>query len=104
MKDDFTNIETGASCYVLNNATTIYSYKNNIRSSYVQVGGKWYKTAVQNYTNIPTNTLCWSYSDITSLNSNSVYYPIYSFIAIILAFSVWFICFKLLSRFARFKA
>lgn len=104
MKDDFTNLETGSSCYVLNSATSIYSYKGGIRKTYSQVGGKWYLSAQSNYYNIPDNAVCWSYSDITLLNSNSVYYPIYTFIAFILAFSVWYICFRLLSRFVRFRA
>lgn len=88
MKDDFTNIETGASCYVLNNATTIYSYKNNTRSTYIQVGGKWYKNAVSNYYDIPSNSVCWSYNDITSLNSNAAFEPLYLFIVLQIAVAV----------------
>ena len=88
MKDDFTNIETGASCYVLNNATSIYSYKNNTRTSYIQVGGKWYKHAATTYTNIPVNTFCWSYNDITSLNSNAAFEPLYLFIVLQIAVAV----------------
>ena len=104
MTDDFSNLETGASCYVLNNATSIYSYKNNIRTTYNQVGGKWYRSAVQNYTNLPVNSVCWSYADITALNSNAVYFPIYSYIALAIACGVWVVCFKLLSRLVRFKS
>lgn len=103
MTDDFTNIETGASCYVLNNATSIYVYKGGTRSSYSQVGGKWYKTAAQAYSTIPTNTVCWSYSDITSLNSNAAYYPIFVFIAFTLAIFVWYFCFKLVSKMFRWR-
>lgn len=88
MKDDFSEIETGASCYVLNNATSIYSYKNNIRTTYIQVGGKWYKQATTTYTNIPNNTYCWSYNDITSLNSNAAFEPLYLFIVLLIAVGV----------------
>lgn len=103
MKDDFSNIETGASCYVLNNATTIYSYKNSTRTTYVQVGGKWYKNAVSTYTNIPNNTVCWSYSDITSLNSNAQFEPLYLMIAFCLAIFVWWFVFRLVSKLFRWR-
>lgn len=104
MTDDFTNLETGASCYVLNNTTTIYSYKNNTRTTYIQIGGKWYKNAIQTYTNLPTNTVCWSYSDITELNTNAQFYPEFMFIALAIAIFVWYIVFKLITRLVKWKA
>lgn len=103
MKDDFSSIETGSSCYVLNNATTIYSYKNSVRTTYIQVGGKWYKNAVSNYYDIPNNAVCWSYSDITSLNSNAAFEPIYLMIAFCLSIFVWFFVFRLVSKLFRWR-
>lgn len=103
MKDDFTDLETGATCYVLSNSSSILSYKNGVRTTYYQVGGKWYKTAVQNYTSVPTNTVCWSYSDITSLNTNAVYYPFLVLSAFCLAVFVWFFVFKLVSKLFRWR-
>lgn len=88
MKDDTSNIETGSSCYVLNNATSIYSYKNSVRTTYIQVGGKWYKQAVSDYYSIPASAVCWSYNDITSLNSNAAFEPIYLFIVLQIAVAV----------------
>lgn len=103
MTDDISNIETGSSCYVVNNSTTIYSYKNNTRTTYIQIGGKWFKNATQTYTNIPTNTVCWVYNDIKSLSSNSQFFPMYEFIALCLAIFVWYIVFKLISRLIKWK-
>lgn len=103
MKDDFSELETGASCYVLNSTTSIYSYKGGVRSSYVQVGGKWYKTAQTDYYSIPTASTCFSYSDITAINSKAEFAPIYEFIALILAVFVWWFVFKLVSRLFRWR-
>lgn len=98
MTDDFSDLETGSSCYVLNSATSIYSYKSNSRKTYTLIGGKWYHSATTTYTNIPTNTVCISYSDITQLNSNAAYYPIYMMISFMLAVFVWFLWFWLFRR------
>lgn len=103
MKDDFSELEKGATCYVLNSATSIYSYKNGVRSSYVQVGGKWYKTAQSDYYSIPTTSVCFSYNDITAINSKAEFAPFYEFIAIILAVFVWWFVFKLVSRLFRWR-
>lgn len=103
MKDDTSNIETGSSCYVVNNATTIYSYKGSIRKTYIQIGGKWFLSSQSNYYNIPDNSICWSYDDITSLNSNAEFLPIYDMIALTLAVFVWCIVFKLISRLIKWK-
>lgn len=103
MTDDFSELENGAACYVLINSTTIYAYKNGTRSSYNQVGGKWYKTAAQSYTNIPSNTVCWNYADITTLNSRAEYFPIYAFIALVMAIFVWYFVFRLISRLIKWK-
>lgn len=98
MTDDFSDLETGASCYVLNSSTSIYSYKSNSRKTYTYNGGKWYHSATTTYTSIPTNTVCWDYSDITKLNSNAEYEPIYYLIAFMLAVFVWFLWFSLFRR------
>lgn len=103
MRDNFDDLETGASCYVLNSSTSIYSYKNGVRKSYVQVGGKWYKAAQTDYYSLPTSSVCYSYSDITAINSKAEYFPIYEFIAIILAVFVWWFVFKLVSRLFRWR-
>lgn len=103
MKDDFSELETGASCYVLNSSTSIYSYKSGIRSSYQQVGGKWYKTAQTTYNTIPSSSVCFSYNRITEINSYSEFAPIYEFIALILAVFVWWFVFKLVSRLFRWR-
>lgn len=103
MTDNFDDLETGASCYVLNNATSIYSYKSNSRKTYTLVGGKWYHTATSNYTNIPTNTVCWSYSDITELNSNSDMYPVYMFISFSLAVFTYFLAWYLFRRLFKWR-
>lgn len=103
MTDDFSELPTNATCYTLNSATSIYVYRSNIRDTYTQVGGKWYKTATTNYTNIPTNTICWNYSDITAINSKAEYFPIYEFIAVLLALFVWFFVYKLIARLFKWR-
>lgn len=103
MTDDFSQLVTGASCYALSSTTSIYAYKNNIRTSYSQIGGKWYKTAESTYNTIPINTVCYSYGDITKINSNAEYLPIFEFIAIILAVFVWYFVFRLISRLIRWR-
>lgn len=104
MTDNFDELETGASCYVLNNATTIYSYKSNIRKTYIQVGGKWINTSQSDYYNLPSNTVCFSYNDITKLNSNAVFEPFLIGLSFCLAVFVWWAVFSLFSRLVRWKA
>lgn len=103
MKDDFSELETGASCYVLNSATNIYAYKSGVRSSYLQVGGKWHKTSQSSYSSVPTSSICISYSDITAINSNAAFLPIYEFIAFCLAVFVWFFVWFLFRRLVRWR-
>lgn len=104
MTDDFEELETGASCYVLNNATTIYSYKNGVRKTYIQVGGKWINTSQSDYYNTPSNTVCFSYNDITKLNSNAVFEPFLIGLSFCLAVFVWWAVFSLFKRLMRWKA
>ena len=104
MTDDFTNLETGSSCYVLNNATSIYSYKGGTRKTYVQIGGKWFLSAQTTYYSVPDNAVCWSYSDISALNSNAEFYPLFMMCAFMLAVFVWYVVFKLITRLIKWKA
>ncbi len=103
MTDDTSNIETGASCYVVNNATSIYSYKNGSRKTYVQIGGKWFLSAQTTYYSVPDNAVCWAYNDIRSLSSNAEFFPLYEFIALCLAVFVWYVVFKLITRLVKWK-
>lgn len=103
MTDDISEIETGASCYVLNNATTIYSYKSNTRKTYIQIGGKWYQNAQTTYTNIPSGTYCVNYSFLQELNSKAEYFPIYEFIALVMAVFVWFMVWFLLRKVVKWR-
>lgn len=104
MTDNFDELETGASCYVLNNATTIYSYKNGVRKTYIQVGGKWHHSTQSNYYDVPSGSVCYSYSDITKLNSNAVFEPFLIGLSFCLAVFVWWAVFSLFSRLVRWKA
>lgn len=103
MTDDFSDLITGAQCYVLNNATSIYAYKNNIRSSYVQISGRWIKSAEQNYTTIPNNSFCISYNDLTQISSNTFWLPVYEFIAFALAVFVFALVWGLFRRLGRWR-
>ena len=103
MTDDFSNLVKGASCYAISSQTSIYAYKGGVRSSYSQIGGKWYKTAENAYSSVPINSVCYSYDDITKINSKAEYFPIYEFIALLLAVFVWFFVFRLVSRLIRWR-
>ena len=103
MTDDFSNLVEGAQCYVLSNSSTIYAYKNNVRSTYLQISGKWVKSAESTYNNIPVNTYCISYNDITSLSSYSYWLPVYSIIAFILAVFVFGLVWSIFRRLGRWR-
>lgn len=103
MKDDFSELPSNGSCYTLNSSSTIYVYRNNTRDTYTQVGGKWYKTATSIYSSVPSSSVCWNYSDITALNSKAEYFPIYEFIAVILAIFVWFFVYRLVARIVKWR-
>lgn len=103
MTDDFSELVKGASCYVISSSTGIYAYKGGVRSSYSQIGGKWFKTAENAYSGLPTNSVCYTYGDITKLNSKAEYFPIFEFIALCLAVFVWFFAFRLISRLIRWR-
>lgn len=83
--DDISQIETGASCYTISNATTLYSYKNYNRYTYTQIGGKWYKTAQSAYNTIPSNIYCVDYSVIEGLSSKAEFIPIYATYALLIS-------------------
>lgn len=103
MKDDTTEIINNATCYTINSATSIYAYRNNVRNTYTQIGGKWYQTATITYTNIPSSSYCVSYSNITNLNSNAAFEPIFVFIGFCLAIFVWKFVYFLWSRLVRYR-
>lgn len=103
MKDDTSEIINNATCYTLNNATSIYAYRNNVRSTYTQVGGKWYKTAETTYSSVPSSSYCLSYNDISDLNSNAAFEPIFLFIGFCLAIFVWKFVYFLWSRLVRYR-
>ena len=95
MQDDTSDIITNAQCYAFNSATTLYSYGSGTRTTYTQIGGKWYKTATNNYNSIPVGSQCYTFADITELNSKAEYAPIYEFIA----FCLVLVCFWLFLKF-----
>lgn len=94
MTDDFSNVGA-ASCYSLNSPTSIYAYSNNVRTTYFQIGGKWYRGSSQNYTSIPTGTYCYNSLDF---NSNSVFEPFLYFISFCLVCVCVFGFFYVLKR------
>lgn len=104
MRDDFSELPTNASCYTLNSATSIYVYRNNIRDTFTQIGGKWYRSATTTYSSVPTNSVCWLYSDITGLSSNAEFLPIYEAIAFILAMFVFALVWSLFRRLGKWRA
>lgn len=97
--DDVSEVITNGSCYTINNSSTIYAYRNNIRYSYSQIGGKWFETSQQNYTNLPVNNVCYTYSDIAGLHSFAVYEPFLYLTAFILAFCAVALFFKTIKGF-----
>lgn len=103
MTDDFSDLVTGANCYAISSATVIYAYKNSTRTTYNQIGGKWFKTAENAYSGVPNNTICYAYGDITKINSKAEYFPIFEFMALIMAIFVWYFVFRLLSRLIRWR-
>lgn len=103
MSDNFSEIDQGASCYALANATTIYSYKNGIRTTFVQISGAWRKTQTSAYYNLPDNYVCYSYADITSIDSYSYMLPFYHLIAFVLAFFVVFLFWFFIKRLFKWR-
>lgn len=103
MTDDFAELVTEANCYAISNTSSIYAYKNGTRATYNQIGGKWYKTAENSYTSIPSSSVCYSYADITAISSKAEFFPIYELIALALALFVWFFVFRLISRLVRWR-
>ena len=96
MKDDISEIIQNAQCYTINSATSIYAYKNNTRETYIQIGGKWKKSAQSSYNNIPVGAYCVPYSEIEDLNSYAMFEPIFVFDSLVIAcfiigFSIWLI-------------
>lgn len=79
-RDDVSDIPT-TGCNVLNNQSVIYNYYNGVRSSYVQVGGKWLKNGETTYSYNPGSLVC---IDVRTLNSNAAFEPFFYLTAFIL--------------------
>lgn len=102
MADDISNIPTQG-CSILNSATSIYNYNNGVRTSYTQVGGKWYEQTQSSYINIPTGVHCLTSSELTTLNSNAAFFPIFEIIAFALSFFVFWLVFRLCKPLLRLR-
>lgn len=98
MVDDTSQVQKNAECYTINSATSIYSYSNRVRSTYTQIGGKWYKTAESSYLNLPTGAYCVDFNTISTLSSNAQFFPLYLSVAFALAVFVWFFAWSLFRR------
>ena len=94
MVDDFSDV-SNANCYSLASPTSIYAYGNGVRTTFYQIGGKWYRGNSQNYTNIPNGTYCYTTLDFSS---HSEFEPIYHFIAFALVLVAFFAFFYVLRR------
>lgn len=102
MADDVSNIPS-TGCSVLNNSTSIYNYTNGVRTSYAQVGGKWYEQTQSSYINIPTGAHCLTSDELSSLNTNAAFFPIFEIIAFVLAFFVFWLVFRLCKPLLRLR-
>lgn len=89
MKDDFSDV-SNATCYSLGSPTTIYAYGNGVRTTYYQIGGKWYKSSTQNYTQIPPNTYCYTSLDFSSHSEFEPVYHAIAFALLLVAFLAFF--------------
>lgn len=99
MSDDVSAIPT-TGCNVLSSPTTLYNYSSSTRRTYIQVGGKWIYTSQSSYSTVPSGAQC---IDIDVLSSRSEFYPIFIFIAFILAIFVWFVVWKLIRPILRIR-
>lgn len=85
MKDDFSELPTNASCYAIASESVIYTYSNSVRDTYTKMGSQWLKTASSSYNIVPSNYRCFTYSDLTNINSYEVFYPFFYTIGFVLA-------------------
>lgn len=83
-KDDVSDIPT-TGCNVLNSQSVIYNYYNGVRSSFVQIGGKWIKNGETTYSYYPSGLVC---INVNQLNSNAQFEPIFYSIAFMLFITV----------------
>lgn len=83
-KDDVSDIPT-TGCNVLNSQSSLYNYNNGVRQTFVQVGGKWIKTGENTYSYTPSGINC---IDVSTLNSNAAFEPIFYAIAFMLFITV----------------
>ena len=101
MKDDFSRVTANAECYVFNSESVLYAYRNNVRYSYTKLGSKWWLRQMDNYTSIPNNYNCYTYDDISSLNSKPEFEPIFvaiAFALVVFVYLLWFMIFKRITR------
>lgn len=89
MRDDVSAIDS-AWCNVLTSPTSLSSYSGNTRKDFVFNGGKWYlyRTQYSNYNDYDTSN--FSCLDVSNLNSNAVYEPIFHFIGFFV-FCFWLV-------------
>lgn len=99
MHDDVSSIpNTG--CNVLSNDSVVYNYHNNVRKTYIKVGSTWYYTSTSNFNSFPAGYQC---VDVSTFNSRAEFYPIYIFLAFILAIFVWFFVWRLIKPLIRWR-
>ena len=101
MKDDFSEVVTNATCYVLYSETVIYAYRNNVRYTYTKVGSKWWLRQQDNYSTIGNNYNCYSYDVISTINSKPEFEPIFlaiAFALVVFVYLLWFMIFKRITR------
>lgn len=84
--DDTSAIPSGG-CTVITSSNSLSWYNGNIKKDFYSIGGKWYqyRTQTTSYGNYDISS--YTCTDITGLNSNAQYVPIYGIIAFFL-----FIC------------
>ena len=70
--DDVSDIPTQG-CNVLTSENTLLHYSNNIRTTFVQVGGRWIKTRTDSYASMPSGYAC---IDVSVLSSNAHIVPL----------------------------
>lgn len=102
MSDDVSNIPIQG-CNVFNNASSIYNYSNGTRTAFINVGGKWYEQTQSSYINIPAGVHCLTSNELSSLNSNAAFFPIFEIIAFALAFFVFWLVFRLCKPLLRLR-
>lgn len=99
MNDDVSAIPSSG-CNVLSSNQLIYNYNNGVRQTFINVGGKWIKSAETTYSYSPSGYEC---IDVGDLSSSADLYPIYIVIAFILAVFVWWLVWRLIKPILRIR-